>query len=238
MKMSTAWLAAGLLAASLFPLGHAAAQPAEGPFARIAVLRPHEGETTEFEAGYIRHLDWHQRAEDPFRWYGYTVWVGERARLFIYATFGHSAAALSNPVSPAEDERDNVLNVVPHAEFLQGGVFEFLPDASNGTGTPTPRARLEFVTVTVRPGSDRAFEDALNSARPRLREETLWYRMAAGGRSPTYVRLRPRRNLAEILEDRAGSSLPAEAASLVDTSDVQIMNFRPTLSYRVSPATP
>ena len=28
---------------------------------------------------------------------------------FVYAKFGHSAASLSNPVSPAEDKRDNVL---------------------------------------------------------------------------------------------------------------------------------
>src|SRR5262249_19814132 len=45
---------AGLLVVSL-----AHAQTARGPYARVAVLRPHEGHTVDFEAGYVRHLDWH-----------------------------------------------------------------------------------------------------------------------------------------------------------------------------------
>ncbi len=32
------------------------AQTGRGPYARIAVLRPQDGHTVEFEAGYIRHL--------------------------------------------------------------------------------------------------------------------------------------------------------------------------------------
>lgn len=34
-----------------------AAQSGRGPYARIAVLKPHDGQTIEFEAGYIRHLE-------------------------------------------------------------------------------------------------------------------------------------------------------------------------------------
>ena len=78
-----------------------------GPYARISVLRPHDGDTVDFEAGYIRHLEWHRQAKDPWKWFGWTVWVGERQRSFIYATFGRSAVELDNAVSPAEDERDN-----------------------------------------------------------------------------------------------------------------------------------
>ena len=45
------------------------AQTGHGPYARIAVLRPYQGHTTEFEAGYIRHLAWHAQAHDPWAWY-------------------------------------------------------------------------------------------------------------------------------------------------------------------------
>ena len=75
-----------------------AAQSEKGPYARIAVLRPHDGKTVDFEAGYIRHLDFHRQARDTWAWYGWTVWAGERQRWFVYATFGHSAASLDNPV--------------------------------------------------------------------------------------------------------------------------------------------
>ena len=100
--MSRAWLGAigWTLPAVL------AAQTGAGPYARIAVLRPHEGQTTEFEAGYLRHLEWHKQAGDPWTWYGWSIWAGDRYRWFVYATFGHSAASFDSVVSPPEDERD------------------------------------------------------------------------------------------------------------------------------------
>src|SRR5690242_2451109 len=69
-----------------------------GPYARISLLRPHDGDTVDFEAGYVRHLDWHRRAGDQWIWYGWNIWAGERQRWFVYATFGHTAAELDNPV--------------------------------------------------------------------------------------------------------------------------------------------
>ena len=74
-----------------------------GPYARIAVLRPQDGDTVDFEAEYIRHLAWHSQARDPWVCYGWTVWAGERQRWFVYATFGHSAASHQIPESPAQE---------------------------------------------------------------------------------------------------------------------------------------
>ena len=78
---------------------------------------------------------------------------GERQRWFVYATFGHSAASLDNPVAPAEDERDNILNVTPHAQFVGNALYEYLPALSRGTGEPQPTARLELTTVDLEPGA-------------------------------------------------------------------------------------
>ena len=116
-------------------------------------LRPHDGDTVDFEAGYIRHLEWHRQAKDTWVWYGWTIWAGERQRWFVYATFGHSAASLDNPVPPAEDERDNISNVTPHAQFVGNALYEYLPGLSRGTGEPQPTARLELTTVDLVPGA-------------------------------------------------------------------------------------
>ena len=107
-----------------------------GPYARISVLTPHDGDTIDFEAGYVRHLGWHHRANDPWSWFGWTVWAGDRQRWFVYATFGHTAAELDHPISPLEDERDSVANVTPHAQFTGSALYEFLPSVSRGTATP------------------------------------------------------------------------------------------------------
>src|SRR5262249_37210873 len=145
-----------------------------GPFARIAVLRPHDGDTVDFEAGYIRHLDWHRQAGDKWVWYGWTVTYGDRQRWFVYASFGHAATDFDNPVSPADDERDNIVNVTPHAEFTGNAMYEFLPELSRGTGQPQPTPRLELTTFELAPNAAPAFEKALRAAQPALQRETLW----------------------------------------------------------------
>jgi len=50
-----------------------AQMPGRGPYARIAVLRPHDGDTVDFEAGYIRHLEFHRQAKDTWTWYGWSI---------------------------------------------------------------------------------------------------------------------------------------------------------------------
>ena len=202
------------------------------------MLRPHDGKTVDFEAGYVRHLEWHRQARDPSTWYGWTVWAGERQRWFVYATFGHSAASLGNPVAPAEDERDNVANVTPHAEFAGNAVYEYLAAASRGTGEPQPAARLELTTVDLRPGAEKAFEAALAAAQASLPGEALWYRLVAGGPAPRYLRLRPRPSLPALIESASERALPGEADALVTKVTVEILNLRPAMSYGLAPARP
>jgi hypothetical protein len=209
-----------------------------GPFARIAVLRPHDGRTVDFEAGYIRHLEWHRQAKDRWVWYGWNVTFGDRQRWFVYASFGHSAESLDNPVPPAEDERDNVANVTPHAQFLGNAIFRFLPDLSRGNGVPTPTARLELMTVDLAPGTESEFEAALGAARTALSEETLWYRLVAGGSAPRYVRLRPRPSLSAILAGESSQKFPGTANDLVARTTLEILTLRPSMSYGLSAARP
>lgn len=203
----------------------------DGPYARISVLRPHDGDTVDFEAGYIRHLEWHRQAKDAWTWYGWTVWAGERQRWLVYATFGHSAASLDSPVSPADDERDNVSNVTPHGQFLGHGLYEFLPALSQGTGVPQPTARVEMTTVELTAGGETAFENALGAARSSMRGETLWYRMIAGGTAPRYARLRPRATLTALLEGRNEQALPEIVNKLIGQMTIEILNLRPAMSY-------
>jgi hypothetical protein len=224
-----------LVAGTVFPTP-VIAQDERGPYARIAILRPHDGDTVEFEAGYIRHLEWHRQAKDTWVWYGWTIWAGERQRWFVYASFGHSAASLDSPVAPAEDERDNISNVTPHAQYLGNALYEYLPELSRGTGAPQPTARLEFTTVDVVPGAEKAFEKALSADQSSLHGETLWYRMAAGGTAPRYVRLRPRPSLSAILDGRSEQALPDKVNNLIAKTTVEILNLRPSMCYGISPA--
>jgi hypothetical protein len=209
------------------------AQTEQGPYARIAVLRPNDGKTVDLEAGYIRHLDFHRQAKDSWVWYGWNIWAGERQRWFVYATFGHTAESLNNPINPAEDERDNVINVVPHAQFIENGIYEFLPQLSRGTGQPQPAARVEFTTVTLVPAAAKSFEDALSAQQSKLQGETLWYRMIAGGNTPRYVRLRPRASLSEIIDGKNEQGFDDQINKMIEKMTIEILNLKPTMSYGV-----
>jgi hypothetical protein len=188
-----------------------------GPYARISVLRPHDGDTVDFEAGYVRHLEWHRQAKDTWTWFGWTVWGGERQRWFVYATFGHTAAELDSPVDPAGDERDNIVNVTPHAHFAGSALYEFLPELSHGSGEPRPVARVELTTVDLEPGAELTV--------PKASGETLWYRMIAGGPLSRYVRLRPRPSLSALLEERDEVRIAGAKVT------VEILTLRPAMCY-------
>src|SRR6516162_1300428 len=214
-----------------------AAQTAQtlGPYARIAIMRALDGHGAEWEAGYIRHLEWHRQAKDTFNWYSYSVSSSaERQRWIIYATFGHTGAELSNPVSPAEDERDNLINVLPHAQFMGNGIYEFLPSLSRGNGVPTPSLRAEYTTVELNQGVGKVFEDALAAEQTKLRRETLWYRLVLGGHTPCYVRLRPVSSLQAILDERADQALPDKVNGLISKISVETLNLRPNMLVNVT----
>ena len=236
-------VAAMILAGSVLPAllvaltdPNARAEEVPGPYARIAIMRALDGHTVELEAGYVRHLEWHRQAKDPFRWYSYSVWAStERQRWIIYATFGHTAASLNNPVAPADDERDNIVNVLPHAQFLGNGIYEFLPALSRGNGVPTPALRAEYATVELHPGAGKAFEAALAAEQSKLQGETLWYRMVTGGNTPGYVRLRPRANLAALLDERADQALPEKTNGLISKMTVETLSLRPNMLVNVTP---
>lgn len=232
---STLGLTALLCAAPSVPR---IAQTERGPYARIAIMRAIDGHGVEWEEGYIRHLEWHRRVKDPFNWYSYSVWAStDRQRWIVYATFGHAASSLSNPILPADDERDNVLNVLPHAEFLGNWIYEYLPALSRGNshGVPTPTARAEYTTVELTQGSGKAFEASIAAEQSRLQGETLWYRMVVGGSGPRYVRLRPRASLAAILDEHADQALPETVNGLVSTITFETLNLRPNMLVNVTP---
>jgi hypothetical protein len=216
-------------------VGRPSAQ-ASGPYARIAIMRALDGHSVDWEEGYIRHLAWHRQAKDPFGWYSYSVWASsERQRWIVYATFGHTAAELSDPISPAEDERDNLINVLPHAQFRGNWIYEFLPSLSRGTGVPTPTPRTEYTTVDLKIGTATAFEAAVAREQAGLKGETLWYRLVVGGNVPRYVRLRPRASLAAILAERADQALPETVNGFVSTITVETLNLRPNMLVNLTP---
>ena len=102
----------------------ASATAPDGPYARIAILRPHDGDTVDFEAGYI--VTWSSTGRPRTRGCGMAGRLGRGTTAVVrLRNFGHWAGSLDSPVTPAEDERDNIANVTPHAQFAGNAVYEY-----------------------------------------------------------------------------------------------------------------
>ena len=213
------------------------AQSEKASYALIGIMRAlDERHSVDLEAGYVRHLEWHRQVKDPFNWYSYSVSAStERQRWIIYATFGHTAAELSNPVSPAEDWRDASISLLPHVAFTGNAIYEFLPGLSCGNVLPTPTPQAEYTTVELNYGAGKAFEAALAAEQPRLQGETLWFRLVVGGNTPRYVRLRPRASLASILDERTEQALPDKVNGLISKMTIETLNLRPNMLVNVTP---
>jgi hypothetical protein len=195
---------------------------APGPYTRIAIMRALDGHPVGWEAGYIRHLEWRRQAKDSFGWYSYSVWTSsERQRWIVYATLDHTVAELNNPVAPAEDERDILIKVLPHAQFLVNWLYEFLPALSLGNGVPTPTLQAKYTAMELNQGAGKAFQGALAAEPSALQGETLWCRLVVGGNTPRYVRLRPRVSPVAILDEHADQALLDKVNGLISSMAVE-----------------
>jgi hypothetical protein len=97
---------------------------------------------------------------------------------------------------------------------------------------------VELTTVDLAPGTESDFEAALGESQSALSEETLWYRLVAGGAVPRYVRLRPGASLSAILDDESEQRLPPKANTLISKTTIEILTLRPSMSYGLPAAHP
>ena len=121
-------------------------------------------------------------------------------------------------------------------QWRDNWLYEFLSASRHGGAHADVKS--ELVTVTRRTGSERGLDEARSGGQTAMRSETLWYRRGTGGTTTTYIRRRPRANLAAVLNGLTAQALPAGVANLILSANVQVWVFRPTLSLGVAPVAP
>jgi hypothetical protein len=106
---------------------------------------------------------------------------------------------------------------------------------NRGTGEPGGATRLEFTTVEVQPATATAFEAKLRAGQATLKEETLWYRLVAGGQVPRYLRIRPRPSVSAVTEG-ADDQVLAQASAMLTRVSVELLLSQPSLTIDVGGA--
>ncbi|TWI06315.1 hypothetical protein IP90_00581 [Luteimonas cucumeris] len=165
-----------------------------GDAAHLFAYWPKKGMEDRFDQGYRAHLRWHREKRDPLVWYGWYVYDGERAGMFIDGSFGAPFAAFDRRVDPAGDGADAGRNVTPNADTAFRASYRLRRELS--TGVPLeqwrPSKSVQVFHYTLHPGTTQRFEAVLRAARAALQGRSdvpphTWYEKLVGGAVPQYM---------------------------------------------------
>ena len=199
-----------------------------GPYARIVTIVPKPGQAAAFDAGYVRHIEWHRANGDPWTWYGWSFVLGARLGQFMDGTFGHAAADFDRPVDPAGDGADNRANVLPYADFGTHGVYRRVENGGGGATAPDTSAYLILSTYEVEPDQAGAFEKAIAAHRGG---GASWYRLILGGRGSVYLQMQGAAGWAEAVSGMEARRVQAPEGTVKNVT-TELLRYRATHSYQ------
>ncbi|MFW6202111.1 MAG: hypothetical protein ACOC8B_06010 [Gemmatimonadota bacterium] len=196
------------------------------------------GMAEAFEDGYRRHLEWHQEHGDSLAWLAWTVAAGPRVGMFVDGTFGIPFRAFDERVDPRGDAEDAAANVTAFADPVTREVYRLRRELGSAArleaGRPAPMQKV--VRLTLRPGSEAAFERALRELAQRdaaARLDYAVYERVVGGAQPGFLVVVQLGSWAELGDPRAdaGRAVLRAAGSAVVSAESEVWLYRPDLSY-------
>jgi hypothetical protein len=213
---------------------------------------PKNGMIKQYEDGRKQKAAWHKQQNDTAPLYVWEIRSGEHTGSYVVGRFG-SWADLDKPSVPEAADLEEYNNVVsPYVQSLSTSYLEFMPKVSNAGNMSGPSKLSEIITFEVRPGHDDDFRSGIERVTEGAKKTQwpvnyLWYVLASGGRTGTYILVIPHASWAdfadkpgtksfqEMLKDAFGQ---AEADSVVKRLDSSIesemteaVEFRSDLSY-------
>ena len=222
---------------TICPLTLQAQTPGDAAF--LFAYRAKPDMDVAFAQGYRRHLDWHAERNDSLPWLAWTVVDGPGLGTFVDGTFGIPFKAFDDRVDQRGDAEDAVRNVNAYATAVYRHVHRLRRDlgSSGRLEARRPGAMQKVTRVTVRPGSERAFEDAVKSVAMRKDGERLldfsFYEQLSGGDAPGYMIIVQLASWAE-LEKPSGDVTHAilrTAGSAIVRAESEVWSYRPELTY-------
>lgn len=214
-----------------------------GDAAHLFAYWPKKGMEERFDAGYRAHLQWHRAKRDPLIWYGWYVYDGDRAGLFVDGSFGAPFAAFDRRVDPAGDGADADSNVTPYADTAFRASYRLRRELS--TGFPLerwePTKRVQVFHYALRAGTRARFERALAAAHANLSKQAdapayTWYEKVSGGAAPEYMLMVARDGWKSYdehsvtLDELVGQDLLQDLTDAVDEVRVETWLYREDLS--------
>lgn len=178
----------------------AATQEEQGSIAWVSFVKASPGWEQQFEEGAKKHIAWHRKQKDTWRWSAWQYVTGDNTGMYGYGSFEHRWEDFDNPGVPADaDQADYQNTLAPYVESAVSRLYMSLPKVSQPwEGTAAMEEILEF---QVKYGKEREFSYAIRKFHEAIQQtkwpvQYEWYRLMNGGEHPTFVLVLPRGNWA------------------------------------------
>jgi len=220
---------------------------------RVYVMTPKPGMVKQFEDGRKRHMDWHRKQNDTWRWETWQIETGPNTGSYFSTTFGHTFAdfdtwemKLGDP-----DAADSATNMQPYlGEGADNGIWMVLGDVSRPPDMSAPLKLAEVNHFLLKPGHEDDFADSAKKINEAINKANwpvhyIWYVLVDGGEAPHYVLLIFMNGWADLAEpDPPFRAMLEKGLGRHDTQAVlhsvdeavkrewtETIRFRPDLSY-------
>lgn len=250
MRVRTMWLA---FVAMLLTASFVVAQESPAVVEALEFQKPKSGMTRPYEAGRKQKAAWHKQQNDSQGLFVWEIRSGLNTGTYIVGRLGQHWADFDKPSLPDQADLEEYEKVVgANVESIVTRYYEFLPKLSNmGNSKPTDKF-AEVLSFQVMYGKSPEFRGILAriteaAQKTKWPPEFLWYYLASGGETGTYVLVLPHKSWADFADKPDTKPFrgmlteaygPVEAESIISRINhcvksemSEIIEFRADLSY-------
>jgi hypothetical protein len=249
MRLGKALAVIAFAGAAVFTIG---AQQKPAHIMGVEFQTPKNGMIKQYEAGRKAKAEWHKSKNDPRPLWVWETMTGDHTGTYIVGQPAVTWKEMDNP--PISDDVDQDMwqrTVGEYTEKLAATYYEHQPDLSWPSTEKMPAKFSEVVTFNVHQGKTDAFVAAIKKINAAI-SKAKWgsnynvYSLVYGGSGNTFVVVfdhpnyadfeEPAKSFNQLLAEAMGGKEAAAAFmksldATVDSSEAQIIKFRPDLSY-------
>ena len=249
MRLGKALAVFAFAGAAVFTLG---AQQKPAHIMGIEFQTPKNGMTKKYEEGRKDKAKWHRERKDPRPLMVWETMTGEHTGTFIVGQPAVTWKEMDTPpISDDEDQAKWEQTMGQYVESLVTHYYEYQPGWSWPSTDKMPPKFAEVITFNVKQGKFDAFVadvKKINAAitKAKYGSHYNFYTLSFGGKAGTVVLVVDHPNYADFAEPdkpfdkmleeslgtkAAATALMAHLDTTIDSTESQIIKFRPDLSY-------
>lgn len=212
---------------------------------------PKFGMTQQYEAGRKTKAEWHKKQNDPRPLFVWEIQTGEQTGTFVVGEPATQWKDLDNPpITEEADQAEWDKTIGSSTQSLVTHFYTQMPDISRPSAGNMPPKYLEVVTFQVHMGKSDDWVAGMKKITAAI-NKTNWpvhysaFSLSYGGKGNTFVLAIEHANyadfeepekpfdkmLAEAMGKPAATELMKHLDDITDSTEAQIIKFRPDLSY-------